>query len=85
MLAQQQWPEPQAPFYARRRSLACVIGVHLPMSSALCVCIHASETGHAGGVPIAPSRGHSVEVPFAYFVVHIVLMGILILCLITYN
>ncbi len=34
------------------------------MSSALCVCIHASETGHAGGVPIAPSRGRSVEVPF---------------------
>ncbi len=34
------------------------------MSSALCVFIHASETGHAEGVPIAPSRGRSVEVPF---------------------
>ncbi len=33
------------------------------MSSALCVFIHASETGHAGGVPIAPSRGRSVEFP----------------------
>ncbi len=33
------------------------------MSSALCVFIHASETGHAEGVPIAPSRGRSVEVP----------------------
>ncbi len=34
------------------------------MSSALCVFIHASETGHAKGVPIAPSRGCCVEVPF---------------------
>ncbi len=34
------------------------------MSSALCVFIHASETSHAEGVPIAPSRGRSVEVPF---------------------
>ncbi len=34
------------------------------MSSALCVFIHASETGHAEGVPIEPSRGCSVEVPF---------------------
>ncbi len=34
------------------------------MSSALCVFINASETGHAEGVPIAPSRGRSVEVPF---------------------
>ncbi len=33
------------------------------MSSALCVFIHASETGHADGVPIAPSRGRSVEFP----------------------
>ncbi len=33
------------------------------MSSALCVFIHASETGHAEGVPIAPSRGRSVEFP----------------------
>ncbi len=33
------------------------------MSSALCVCIHASETSHAEGVSIAPSRGRSVEVP----------------------
>ncbi len=32
------------------------------MSSALCVFIH--ETGHAEGVPLAPSRGRSVEVPF---------------------
>ncbi len=52
------------PFYARGRSFAYVIGFHLPMSSALCVFIHASETGHAEGVPIAPSRGRSVEVPF---------------------
>ncbi len=34
------------------------------MSSALCVFIHSSETGHTEGVPIAPSRGRSVEVPF---------------------
>ncbi len=33
---------PQVPFYARRCSLACVIGVHLPMSSALGVFNHAS-------------------------------------------
>ncbi len=33
----------QAPFYARRFSFAYVIGFHLPMSSALCVFIHASE------------------------------------------
>ncbi len=36
------WCVPQVPFYARRRSLACVIGVHLPMSSALGVCNQAS-------------------------------------------
>ncbi len=30
------------PLYARRRSLACVIGVHLPMPSALGVFNHAS-------------------------------------------
>ncbi len=36
------WCVPQVPLYARRRSLACVIGVHLPMSSALGVCNHAS-------------------------------------------
>ncbi len=36
------WCVPQVPFYARRRSLACVIGIHLPMSSALGVCNHAS-------------------------------------------
>ncbi len=34
------------------------------MSSALGVCNHASDTGHVEGVPIAPSRGRSVEVPF---------------------
>ncbi len=34
------------------------------MSSALSVCIHASETCNAEGVPIAPSRGRSIEVPF---------------------
>ncbi len=50
--------------YARRCSLACIIGIHLPMSSALGVCNHASDTGHAEGIPIAPSRGRSVEVPF---------------------
>ncbi len=33
------------------------------MSSALCVFIHASETGRAEGVPIEPSRGRSVEFP----------------------
>ncbi len=49
--------------YAHRRSFAYVICFHLPMSSALCVFIHASETGHAEGVPIAPSRGRSVEFP----------------------
>ncbi len=37
--------------------------VHLPMSSALGVCNHASDTGHAEGVPIAPSRGRSVSFP----------------------
>ncbi len=52
----------RCPFYARRRSLACVIGVHLPMSSALGVCNHASR--HAEGVPKATPRGRSVEVPF---------------------
>ncbi len=57
------WRVPQAPFYSRRRSFAYIIGFHLPMSSALCVFIHASETGHAEGVPIAPSRGRSVEFP----------------------
>ncbi len=57
------WRVPQAPFYARRCSFAYVIGFHLPMSSALCVFIPASETGHAEGVPIAPSRGRSVEFP----------------------
>ncbi len=38
----------------------------LPTANVKCiVCfIHASETGHAEGVPIAPSRGRSVEVPF---------------------
>ncbi len=33
------------------------------MSSALCVFIHALETGHAEGVPIGPSRGRSVSFP----------------------
>ncbi len=33
---------PQVPFYARRCSLACVIGVHLPMPGALGVFNHAS-------------------------------------------
>ncbi len=37
------------------------------MSNALCVFIHASETGHAKGVPIVPSRGRSVEVLFDAF------------------
>ncbi len=36
------WCVPQVPLYARRRSLACVIGVHLPMPSALGVFNHAS-------------------------------------------
>ncbi len=37
-----EWCVPQVPLYARRRSLACVIGVHLPMPSALGVFNHAS-------------------------------------------
>ncbi len=36
------WCVPQVPFYARRLSLACVIGVHLQIASALGVCNHAS-------------------------------------------
>ncbi len=36
------WCVPQVPFYARRCSLACVIGVHLPMPGALGVFNHAS-------------------------------------------
>ncbi len=52
------------PFYARRRSLACVIGVHLPMPGALGVLIMLQVTGHAGGVPKATlERGRSVEFP----------------------
>ncbi len=47
------WWVPQVPFYARRRSLACVIGV-----------IMLQVTGHAGGVPKATlERGRSVEFP----------------------
>ncbi len=42
-LKKRGWCVPQVPFYTRRRSLACVIGVHLPMSSALGICIHASR------------------------------------------
>ncbi len=38
-------------------------GFQQPMSSALCVFINASETGHAEGVPIAPSRERSVSFP----------------------
>ncbi len=51
------------PFFARRCS----------MSSALCVFIHASETGHAEGVPIAPSRGRSIEFPSEgnYIIMHL--------------
>ncbi len=53
-----------APFYARRRSLACVIGIHLPMSGVLGVVIMLQVTGHAGGVPKATlERGRSVEFP----------------------
>ncbi len=33
------------------------------MSSALCFFIHASDTGHAEGVPIATPRGRSIEFP----------------------
>ncbi len=36
------WCVPQDALYARRRSLACVIGVHLPMPGALGVFNHAS-------------------------------------------
>ncbi len=36
------WCVPQVPFYARRCSLACVIGVHLPMPGALGIFNHAS-------------------------------------------
>ncbi len=56
------WCVPQAPFYARRRSLVCVIGVHLPMSGVLGVVIMLQVTGHAGGVPKATlGRGRSIE------------------------
>ncbi len=34
------------------------------LSSLLFFFIHASDTGHAEGVPIAPSRGGSVEFTF---------------------
>ncbi len=54
---------PQVPFYSRRGSFSYVIGFHLPKSSALGFFIHASDTGHAEGVPVAPSRGRSVEFP----------------------
>ncbi len=50
------WCVPQAPFYARRRSLACVIGFHLPMSGVLGVVIMLQVTGHAGGVPKSDPR-----------------------------
>ncbi len=41
-LKKRGWCVPQVPFYARRCSLACVIGVHLPMPGALGVFNHAS-------------------------------------------
>ncbi len=60
------WCVPQAPFYARRRSLACVIGVHLQMSGVLGVVIMLQVTGHAGGVPKATlERGRSVSFQFS--------------------
>ncbi len=40
-LKKRGWCVPQVPFYARRCSLACVIGVHLPMPGALGVFNHA--------------------------------------------
>ncbi len=65
-LKKKGWCVPQVPFYARRRSLACVIGVHLPMSGALGVVIMLQVTGHAGGVPKATlERGRSVSFPFS--------------------
>ncbi len=52
------------PFYACRCSLACVIGIHLPMSGVLGVVIMLQVTSHAGGVPKATlERGRSVEFP----------------------
>ncbi len=48
------WCVPQVPFYARRCSLACVIGVHLPMSSAL------GGFNHASGNRSRWRRSHSV-------------------------
>ncbi len=54
------------PFYAPRRSLACIIGVHLPMSGVLGVVIMLQVTGHAGSVPKATlERGRSVSFPFS--------------------
>ncbi len=50
-------------FYTRSRSSAYVMGFRLPMSSALGVCNHAPDTGHAVGVPLALSRGRSVSFP----------------------
>ncbi len=62
-LEKRGWRVPQAPFYSHRRSFAYVIGFHLPMSSALYASIHASDTGHAEGVPTATPRGRSGSFP----------------------
>ncbi len=43
LMTKRGWCVRQALFFARRHSLACVIGVHLPMSNALGVCNHASR------------------------------------------
>ncbi len=60
------WCVPQAPFYARRRSLACVIGVHLPMSSALGVYNYASGNRSRWRLSQATlERGRSVSFPFS--------------------
>ncbi len=57
------WHVPQAPLLLLQ-TLICLYHRRPPaMSSALCVFIHASDTGHAEGVLIATSRGRSVEFP----------------------
>ncbi len=56
------WCVPQVPLYARRRSLACVIGVHLPMPSALGVFNHAS--GNRRRSQSEPRKRTQCRVPF---------------------
>ncbi len=59
------WCAPQVPFYAHRCSLAYVIGVHLPMSSALGVCNHASgNRSHWRRSQSDPRKRTQCRVPF---------------------